>query len=1060
MAASSKNDVAKEGESMRSLPMSAFMKGRRCVQFQQSVNSTPDNPVCCCGQPQSAHSPSALAGQDPEKAWIPETHTRLVPEKRQDGSGSDRESFSHGELGFNSWGRTVRGQTREHCSRKHITVYSDSDMRSLIHFILSKWKLHPPRLVISLLGETDRLAALDVESVMDAARETGGWIVNDGRNELPFRGSREHSRDKGTETRGVPVIGIAPLSLQEETNKKPVVDFNYTVIRGGGGGRGRRLQPCHTHFLLVADGDVPDVQMAVQAKLEMALSQLVMMTSPEKLAVPVICLVADGHMTSRTVDQWKEEDECRFPTICVMPSDVLDATAGEQDDSNMTEIDREIRDKDGNGELSDGGCIPHMETMSPVHQFYLAQAWGIKDLVDQVLSEASIAENQKAFIAAMDHALVSGRIDTVEILLQNGFDLSVYCDPQKLTVLYNKSERISLEDVGEVLLELTLGTYKPIFMCDGFSKQTSTLVKDGGPTQRDQEIQLQETEIKSPDMSGASGKPSQDLTLDLYQELFILSVVCHRAETAAYFWQHLKERISGALTATLILQQLAEVSDRRRDRSSIQNLSRTYCQLAEDLINACYAEDRLATPALLAGSAGTLWGYTPCLHLIVTLQDSTLAAQPGVHYVTRVLWAGQVSQSSLTEKWRVALCLVCPPLAPWLLTFTEGSAPLKSTPSRRVDVEFVDEDGTDDSKEIKISNVIFLILYSYILLCQFNLQTSAADIVLIIWVGALYLREFDQIQAGWSLTWSQRAKAWISDTWNQVDLLTLLGFALGMVLKLTAVSLGSARVVLAVTLMALYVRLCLQFFTAHQYAGPLLVMIRNMLNDLWYFLGVLFVFLIGYGIASQAILYPNTTDPDALARGVLFQAYFHMFGETFLDPEPDMDCSNNATLIMAGVRRCPEFPRVGVALLAVYMMISNVLLLNILIAMFSNTFTQVQEHSSLYWKVQQYHLVMEFTRRPILPPPLNLLLLPWSICIGLVSLIKKTPERSPVFEAYVLPSQGSRLLWDFEEQVLLKYLSEKEQEDSEDISIGEVYAKVSELSSKMDQILEPVSDSS
>ncbi|XP_072174310.1 transient receptor potential cation channel subfamily M member 5-like [Diadema setosum] len=674
-------------------------------------------------------------------------------------------------------------------------------------------------------------------------------------------------------------------------------------------------------------------------------------------------------------------------------------------------------------------------TVSPVHQFYLAEAWGIKDVVDQVLSEANIAENQEAFAAAMDHALVSGRIDTVEILLQNGCDLSVYCDPQKLTVLYNKitshpvidilketawkkrkSQWISLEDVGEVLLELTLGTYKPIFMCDRSSKQIS-LVKDGEPTQRGKEIQLQETKIKSPDMSGASGKPSQDLTLDLHQELFILSVVCHRAETAAYFWQHLKERVAAALTATLILQQLAGFSDRRRDSNSIQNLSRTYCQLAEDLINACYAEDRLATTAILAGSAGTLWGYTPCLHLIVTLQDSTLAAQPGVHYVTRVLWAGQV-----------ALCLVCPLLAPWLLTFTEGSAPLKSTASRRAEIEFVDEDGTADSNEIEttteqrskctdacldcwkflqcpvikycyngISNVVFLILYSYILLCQFNLQTSTADIILIVWVGALYLREFDQIQAGWSLSWSQRARSWISDTWNQVDLLTLLGFALGMVLKLTAVSLGSARVVLAVTLMALYVRLCLQFFIAHRYAGPLLVMIRNMLNDLWYFLGVLFVFLIGYGIASQAILYPNTTDPDALARGVLFMAYFHMFGETFLDPEPDTDCSTNATLIMAGVRRCPEFPRVGVALLAIYMMISNVLLLNILIAMFSNTFTQVQEHSSLYWKVQQYHLVMEFTRRPILPPPLNILLLPWSICIGLVSLVKKTPERSPVF---------------------------------------------------------------
>ena len=41
--------------------------------------------------------------------------------------------------------------------------------------------------------------------------------------------------------------------------------------------------------------------------------------------------------------------------------------------------------------------------------------------------------------------------------------------------------------------------------------------------------------------------------------------------------------------------------------------------------------------------------------------------------------------------------------------------------------------------------------------------------------------------------------------------------------------------------------------------------------------------MIGYGIASQAILFPNETDVGLVARGVLMRSYFQIFGELFLE---------------------------------------------------------------------------------------------------------------------------------------------------------------------------------
>lgn len=53
--------------------------------------------------------------------------------------------------------------------------------------------------------------------------------------------------------------------------------------------------------------------------------------------------------------------------------------------------------------------------------------------------------------------------------------------------------------------------------------------------------------------------------------------------------------------------------------------------------------------------------------------------------------------------------------------------------------------------------------------------------------------------------------------------------------------------------------------------------------DLLFFVCILAVFLIGYGVASQAILFPNETDPRKLFTGIFYHAYFQMYGELFLE---------------------------------------------------------------------------------------------------------------------------------------------------------------------------------
>ena len=53
--------------------------------------------------------------------------------------------------------------------------------------------------------------------------------------------------------------------------------------------------------------------------------------------------------------------------------------------------------------------------------------------------------------------------------------------------------------------------------------------------------------------------------------------------------------------------------------------------------------------------------------------------------------------------------------------------------------------------------------------------------------------------------------------------------------------------------------------------------------DLAFFVVIIMVFIIAYGVAAQVILYPNSSFGWRLVRDVLKKPYFQMYGELFLE---------------------------------------------------------------------------------------------------------------------------------------------------------------------------------
>jgi len=58
--------------------------------------------------------------------------------------------------------------------------------------------------------------------------------------------------------------------------------------------------------------------------------------------------------------------------------------------------------------------------------------------------------------------------------------------------------------------------------------------------------------------------------------------------------------------------------------------------------------------------------------------------------------------------------------------------------------------------------------------------------------------------------------------------------------------------------------------------------------------------------------------------------------------------------------------------LGVYMMVANVMLINLLVALFATTYETVQEDSDKIWKLNRFDLVMDYWGKDPIPTPLIL----------------------------------------------------------------------------------------
>ncbi|KAI3387547.1 hypothetical protein SNEBB_006262 [Seison nebaliae] len=175
----------------------------------------------------------------------------------------------------------------------------------------------------------------------------------------------------------------------------------------------------------------------------------------------------------------------------------------------------------------------------------------------------------------------------------------------------------------------------------------------------------------------------------------------------------------------------------------------------------------------------------------------------------------------------------------------------------------------------------------------------------------------------------------------------------------------------------------LDFLTFHHLFGPWAIIIRDLMKDLARFVVILAIFLFGFALQLTAVhdnvvSFTNPTQlpvPDVTTteniptKELLTQPhyfldflFFSLFGLGSLD-HLAISYTNDPT----------SAAYIAKAIYGMYLIVSVIVLINLLIAMMSDTYQRIQQQSDIEWKFGRAKLIRSMSKRSPSASPLNLI---------------------------------------------------------------------------------------
>uniref|UniRef100_A0A8C1IAJ4 Transient receptor potential cation channel, subfamily M, member 1a n=1 Tax=Cyprinus carpio TaxID=7962 RepID=A0A8C1IAJ4_CYPCA len=698
---------------------------------------------------------------------------------------------------------------------------------------------------------------------------------------------------------------------------------------------------------------------------------------------------------------------------------------------------------------------------------------------------------------AMMDALVLDRVDFVKLLIENGVNIHHFLTIPRLKELYN-----------------TVSTQSYIYGIYFMVKSFRTLYNNLYGLKRPKALKLLGMEDDDPRPKGKKKmkkKKEEEIDIDIddpevsrfqypFHELMVWAVLMKRQKMALFLWQRGEEAMAKALVACKLYKAMAHESSRSElveDISQdLDNNSKEFGQLAYELLDQSYKHDEQVAMKLLTYELKN-WSNSTCLKLAVAAKHRDFIAHTCSQMLLTDMWMGCLRVGK-SNGLKVILGIIFPPTI-LLLDFRTGddlsyqnSKDKEELKDKEDDIKSASKKGDEEDSKKKQKRVpvgkkiynfynapftkfwfnttaylVYLMLYNYIILVKMERWPSLQEWIVISYIITLGLEKVRQILMSEPGKLKQKINVWLEEYWNITDLAAITMFLLGLLLRLqNEPYMGYGRVIYCVDIIFWYIRV-LDIFGVNKYLGPYVMMIGKMMIDMLYFVVIMLVVLMSFGVARQAILHPDEEPTWRLARNIFYMPYWMIYGEVFADSidlyamEINPPCGENM-YDEDGKKLPPCIPGAWLtpAIMACYLLVANILLVNLLIAVFNNTFFEVKSISNQVWKFQRYQLIMTFHDRPVLPPPLIIFSHIYIVLKRLCCRCRKKQEgeldERDCGLKLTVSLEELKSLYEFEEQCVEEYFREKEDEaqSSNDERIRITSQRVENMSMRLEEVNE------
>ncbi|KAG7176679.1 Transient receptor potential cation channel subfamily A member 1-like 12 [Homarus americanus] len=907
---------------------------------------------------------------------------------------------------------------------KYVRLSSTSNVKNVLTLLTDYWCLmdpNRPQLVISVTGGAKNFQLdgkkkeIFSSGLIKAVKSTNAWLltggmhvgimksvgeaVNRGQFIVKIKRKNFFSEERVHMIRGIRCLGVLPWGYIKNRESLMNSDVNQFT--------------------------------SVKTRLEEGIRK----PEPEGLGVPVVLLLLDGGVNSII--------KCNLALKRDIPIVVVAGTGRAADllayAVSMTIHTPSFQVIDKNV-LIDNSHYTGEDVTSMQDQLSLALLWDRPDIAECEIFPAQKNWPSGALEDLMTTALLEEKVEFVKLFTMNGLVMADYLTVKKLRHLYNEA-CIPNSHLMRLLQRASQNNYHYLFHVHNVLQAMMRRHHDDIYTSDTPQAQ--------------SDNPSINyLTFeDPYMELLLWAIFSRRAWLANYLWQRCNSPLCAAIAASCLYQSLwrslgAKNTDILEEYNKNKN---TFELFAVNLLGVCYQQDVINALGLVE-RRNAKWGNSDCLELAVMANDLIFISTPAAQASVELNWRRGMSRAPF---FAVMIANVFPLLIFWPRFFRfqklgdnggELTIPQKMVVFYKSPISKFCAHST--------AFVIFLIVYAYVVLFDFKYEMSITEKFLFVWICIYVIDEISEIISEQSLTLRGKISDWAGSVWNRFDIVAFFLAFLALGLRLHRQTFKWGRIAYAVNTNVFYCRL-FRMYHVNYHLGPKLVIFYRMISEVLVFLALLVIFILGYGIASQALLHPsrdagslNSTSVSSIMEDVLLTPYWQMYGELLLDEAEGDDqevchqksclinefCTNATTTCKEKVscvcESSKDYSWVVNLMLFFYLIIGNIMLLNLLIAIFtkrdtthpqplySYVFDEVQENSMEIWKFEMLRLIREYDMKPSLIPPFVVLEYIWRVSKGTWKLFCRKHREN--LEDYMKSTLDSLRI--FEKEAISTYL--------------------------------------